>query len=65
MLGYVRRACKPKDIVRWMSEHLTKDYTEKNNRDQFVRAWKELGRYTDEVKHFVAVLEQYGVKKLN
>ena len=64
MLGYVRRACKPKDIVRWMSEHLTKDYTEKNNRDQFVRAWKELGRYTDDVKHFVAVLEEHGVRKL-
>lgn len=64
MLGYVRRACKPKDIVRWMSEHLTKDYTTKNNRDQFVRAWKELGRYTDEVRHFVAVLEEHGVRKL-
>ena len=63
-LGYVRRACKPKDIVRWMSEHLSKDYTEKNNRDQFVRAWKELGRYTDEVKHFVALLEEHGVRKL-
>lgn len=63
-MGYVRRACKPKDIVRWMSEHLTKDYTEKNNRDQFVRAWKDLSRYTDEVKHFVVLLEAYGVKKL-
>ena len=63
-LGYVRRACKPKDIVRWMSEHLSKDYTEKNNRDQFVRAWKELSRYTDEVKHFVKLLEGYGIRKI-
>lgn len=63
-LGYVRRACKPKDIVRWMSEHLSKDYTTKNNRDQFVRAWNELSRYTDDVKHFVAVLEACGVNKL-
>ena len=63
-LGYVRRACKPADIVRWMSEHLAKDYTEKNNRDQFVRAWKELSRYTDDVKHFVEVLEAYGVRKM-
>ena len=63
-LGYVRRACQPKDIVRWMSEHLSKDYTEKNNRDQFVRAWKELGRYTEEVKHFVKLLEGYGIRKI-
>lgn len=63
-LGYVRRACKPKDIVRWMSEYLSKDYTTKNNRDQFVRAWNELSRYTDDVKHFVAVLEACGVNKL-
>ena len=63
-LGYVRRACKPKDIVRWMSEHLAKDYTTKNNRDQFVRAWNELSRYTEEVKHFVKLLEEYGIRKL-
>lgn len=63
-LGYIRRACKPADIVRWMREHLSKDYTTKNNRDQFVRAWNELSRYTDDVKHFVAVLEACGVNKL-
>ncbi|MBQ7632225.1 MAG: hypothetical protein IJS82_05665 [Paludibacteraceae bacterium] len=63
-LGYVRRACSVRDITRWMSEYLTKDYTTKNNRDQFVRAWKELGRYTDEVKHFVELFEQVGVKKI-
>ena len=64
-LGYVRRACKPKDIVRWMSEHLSKDYTTKNNRDQFVRAWKELSRYTEDVKYYVAVLEEHGVRKIS
>lgn len=63
-LGYVRRACKPADITRWMREHLSKDYTTKNNRDQFVRAWKELGRYTEEVKHYVALLEAYGIVQL-
>ena len=64
-LGYVRRACSVRDITRWMSEHLKKDYTEKNNRDQFVRAWKELGRYTEEVKHFVALLKEHGVRKIS
>ncbi|MBO4690374.1 MAG: hypothetical protein J5621_05830 [Paludibacteraceae bacterium] len=57
-MGYVRRACSVRDITRWMSEQLVNDYTTKNNHDQFVRAWKELGRYTDEVKHFVNVLEK-------
>jgi hypothetical protein len=47
LLGYVRRACSVRDITRWMTEQLVKDYTIKNNRDQFVRAWKELGRYTE------------------
>lgn len=63
-LGYVRRACKPTDITRWMTEHLTRDYTTKNNRDQFVRAWKELGRYTEEVKYFVELLNKHGVRKI-
>ena len=62
-LGYVRRACSVRDITRWMSEHLIRDYTTKNNHDQFVRAWKELSRYTEEVKHFVKVLETCGIKK--
>ena len=62
-MGYVRRACSVRDITRWMTQYLTKDYTTKNNRDQFVRAWKELGRYTEDVKHFVAILEQNGVHK--
>ena len=63
-LGYVRRAGSVRDITRWISEHLEKDYTEKNNHDQFVRAWKELGRYTEEVKHFVKLLEEYGIRKI-
>ena len=63
-MGYVRRACSVRDITRWMTQYLTKDYTTKNNRDQFVRAWKELGRYTEDVKHFVAILEQNGVHKI-
>jgi hypothetical protein len=42
---------------------LVNDYTTKNNHDQFNRAWKELGRYTDDVKHFVQVLARIGVCK--
>ena len=60
-MGYVRRACSIRDITRWMSEQLVKDYTTKNNRDQFVRAWKELGRYTEDVKRYVEMLEKYGI----
>ena len=60
-MGYVRRACSMRDITRWMTAELVKDYSTKNNHDQFVRAWKELGRYSPEVKEYVEQLENYGV----
>ncbi len=60
-MGYVRRACSATDITRWMTENLVKDYNAKNNRDQFRRAWNELGRYSEDVKHFVRVLNEYGI----
>lgn len=60
-MGYVRRACSMRDITRWMSEQLVKDYSKKNNHDQFVRAWKELGRYSPEVKEYVEELESLGI----
>ena len=63
MLGYVRRACSIADITRWLTEQLVNDYTTKNNRDQFLRAWKHHGRYTDDVKHFLTVLLEHGVDK--
>lgn len=62
-LGYVRRACSVRDITRWMTEQLVKDYSKKNNHDQFVRAWKELGRYSPEVKEYVETLEELGVTR--
>ena len=62
-MGYVRRACSVRDITRWMSEQLVKDYSKKNNHDQFVRAWKELGRYTPEVKEYVEELESLGITR--
>lgn len=64
-LGYVHRACSVRDITRWMSEQLVEDYTKKNNHDQFVRAWKELGRYTDEVKEYVEKLEKVGITRID
>ena len=64
-LGYVRRACSVRDITRWMSEQLVEDYNKKNNHDQFVRAWKELGRYTDEVKEYVEKLEKVGITRID
>lgn len=48
-----------------MSEQLVKDYSTKNNHDQFVRAWKDLGRYTPEVKDYVESLKENGVMPLN
>lgn len=60
-MGYVRRACSVRDIIRWMTEELVKDYSTKNNHDQFVRAWKELGRYSPEVKEVVEKLKSYGI----
>ena len=64
-LGYVRRACANRDITRWMTEQLTKDYTSKNSYDQFVRACKELGRYTPEVKYHVEELQMYGITRID
>ena len=63
-LGYVCRVCSVRDITRWMTLQLEKDYTTKNNHDQFVRAWKELGRYSPEVKEYVEELESYGITHL-
>ena len=63
-LGYVRRACSVTDITRWLSEQLVNDYTEKNRRDQFRKAWNELGRYSEDVRHFVDLLAQYGITRL-
>ena len=64
-LGYVRRACSVRDITRWMSEQLVEDYNKKNNHDQFLRAWKELGRYTPEVKEYVEKLEKVGITRMD
>ena len=64
-MGYVRRACSVRDITRWMTEQLVKDYSKKNNHDQFVRAWKELGRFTPEVRDYVEHLKKYGVMPLS
>lgn len=64
-LGYVRRTCSLTDITRWLTEQLVNDYTTKNNRDQFRRAWKEHGRYTAHVKYILTVLLEYGVDKFH
>ena len=64
-MGYVRRACSVRDITRWMTEQLVKDYSKKNNHDQFARAWKELGRHTPEVREYVEQLKEHGVMPLS
>ena len=52
------------DITRWLAEQLVNDYTEKNRRDQFRKAWNELGRYSEDVRHFVSLLASYGITRL-
>ena len=59
-LGYIRRKCPDKDIRQWLSEHLSIDYTERNNASQFRRAMNEHGRYTPEVRDEVMQLEAMG-----
>ena len=59
-LGYIRRKCSDKDIRQWLSEHLSIDYTERNNASQFRRAMNEHGRYTPEVRDEVMQLESMG-----
>lgn len=59
-LGYIRRKCGDKDIRQWLSEHLKRDYTERNNASQFRRAMREHGRYTPEVQDAVMQLESMG-----
>lgn len=46
------------------AEQMVNDYTKKNNHDQFVRASKELGRYTQDVREYVKKLESYGITQL-
>ena len=49
-LGLIRKACKQADILRWLAENLSIDYTLKNNAYQFRRAWEDHGRFTPEVR---------------
>ncbi len=59
-LGYIRRKCGDKEMRLWLSEHLRLNYTERNNASQFQRAMKEHGRYSQEVKDEVMILESMG-----
>jgi hypothetical protein len=59
-LGYIRRKCSDKAVRQWLSEHLSRDYTERNNASQFRRAMNEHGRYTPEVRSEVMQLKSMG-----
>ena len=63
-LGYVRRACSPAQMRRWLSEHLHDDYTTKSAATQFSRAWNQLGRYTPAVKDELNQLSSLGLHSL-
>lgn len=60
-LGYVRRACSPKDMCRWLTDHLSYDYSTSNNAMQLRRAFKPLGRYTPVIDDELAVLRKKGI----
>lgn len=62
-LGYIRRACSVTDITRWLTEHLQYDYSARNARQQFSRAWRELGRYVPAVKDCVDELAEHGITR--
>jgi hypothetical protein len=63
-LGYVRRACTPAQMRRWLTEHLHDDYTTKSAATQFSRAWNQLGRYTPAVKDELNQLSSLGLHSL-
>lgn len=63
-LGYVRRACSPAQIRRWLTEHLHDEYTTKSAATQFSRAWNQLGRHTPAVQDELRQLASLGVSSL-
>jgi len=56
-LGLIRKGCKQADILRWLAENLSIDYTLKNNAYQFRRAWEQHGRFTPEVRLEVELIK--------
>ena len=63
-LGYIRRACSPAQIRRWLTEHLHDDYTTKSAATQFSRAWNLLGRYTPAVQDELRQLASVGLTSI-
>ena len=63
-LGYVRRACSPAQMRRWLTEHLRDDYTTKSAATQFSRAWNQLGRHTPAVQDELRHLASFGITTL-
>ena len=57
LLGLIRKGCKQADILRWLAENLSIDYTLKNNAYQFRRAWEDHGRFTPEIRLEVELLK--------
>ena len=63
-LGYVRRACTPAQMRKWLSEHLSEDYSSKSAATQFTRAWNQHGRHTPEVQDELRRLASLGIDSL-
>lgn len=62
-LGYIRRKCTFNDMAKYLTDHLTNDYTAQNNLYQFRRAFNDLGRYSSEIIDEVELLSSHGINK--
>lgn len=63
-LGYIRRWLTKKDMLRWLTDHLSYDYIAKNNAYQFSRAWYEHGRFAPAVRDEVKRLAELGIHSI-
>ena len=60
-LGYVRRTITEKDILTWLSNNLSHDYSAQANAHRFRNVWSEYGRYKPAIKAEVNELAQLGI----
>ena len=63
-LGYIRRWLTKKDMLRWLTDHLSYDYIAKNNAYQFSRAWNEHGRFAPAIRDEVNRLAELGIHSI-
>jgi hypothetical protein len=57
----VRRTITEKDILTWLSNNLSHDYSAQANANRFRNVWSEYGRYKPAIKAEVYELAQLGI----